>query len=204
MRLESALEIIGALKRRFGEPLTVTDICEAVPLSYQPVHEYVRRLVALGALATRKAGQRLFCEPAATPAGSLWLAQWSLLERERLASGAATELAAELESRITTEATAAGAIVALEPSAEGRAEAYVTGGSAATGWAGPQARALTRRQFVELLRGGDRGFGFARRALPLCGQQLFWSIALDARELSEPKAETLPKPRRRKRRTFID
>lgn len=203
VRLESALEIFGALRDRFGEPLTVTDICRAVPLSYQPVYAYVRRLADEKAVTVRKRGQRLLCEPAATPAGSLWLAQWSLREVTRSTSPLVGELAAVLGSPMG-EATAAGAVVALDPGSPRGGLVYVTDAALAHVITSVPVRVASRAQLTDVLVGRDRGFELARRILPLCGQQLLWSLALAGRSRARTRPTTASRPRLTRRRAFID
>ena len=197
MQFEPALEIVGRLKRRFGEPLTVTDLCRETPLSYQPVYEYVRRLSDAGALAVRKQGARLLCEPAATPAGSLWLAQWSVRE---LAGEEATwlgELAAATEGRMRDRSLPPTAIVALDPGSEQGAELRSTA-ALPEGLASRAAgRTLSAAQFAEWLRGREGRWEVARRVIPLAGHQALWALALAAREATRGPAPPAPTGRRR-------
>ncbi len=203
MRLESALEIVGALKDRFGEALTVMEICRKVPLSYQPVYTYVRRLAAENAVSVRKRGQRLLCEPAATPAGSLWLAQRSWHEICRTPSPVVTELVAALEGRTTADA-AAGVIAALDPDPHDGDLVYVTAGGLGQIITAAPVRVVSRTQLAEILVGRDGRCEVARRILPLCGQQLMWSLGLAARDSLRGPRVAAPRPRPSRRRVFID
>ena len=177
MRLESALEIIGALKRGFGEPMTVTDICRAGPLSYQPVYDHVQRLAAEGALVLRKTGQRLLCEPAATPAGALWLALFSLRELAAMESAALQAVAARLPD-CPPGAVAVAEVVGRE------LRLYVTDPVGVMPGQGAPAEVVPLEGLPALLRGPQADWAFTRRAVPLAGQQLFWSLALRTRETS--------------------
>lgn len=203
VRLESALEIVGALKDRFGQPITVSDICRTVPLSYQPVYSYVRRLAAEGAVTVRKQGQRLFCEPAATAAGSLWLAQRSLHEVSLATSPRVRELIAALEGRIGADVTA-GAVVALDPASGDGGLVYVTDGGLGQALSTVPLRIVSRVQLANALVGRDGSCQVARRILPLCGQQLLWSLALAARDSGRARAAAPSRRRSSRRRAFID
>jgi len=203
VRLESALEVVGALKDRFGEPLTVADICRAVPLSYQPVYSYVRRLAAEQAVAVLKRGQRLLCEPAATPAGSLWLAQRSWQEVCRAASPVVGELVAALEGRMTADATA-GVVAALDCDPRYGDLVYVTDGKLSQIITAAPVRVVSRAQLAEVLVGRDGSCGVARRILPLWGQQLMWSLGLWARDSLRAHHLEARRTRPSRRRAFID
>jgi hypothetical protein len=208
VRLESALEIIGALKRRFGEPMTATDVCRDVSLSYQPVYATIQLLAARGAVASGKVGQRLRCEPAATAAGSLWLAHWSAEEWRRHRSVSPGELAGALESRISAAAAAAGELVALDARDPSRPTVLVTDAGLVRGLEAVRVEVVARDEWAEALAGAERDWAVARRIVPLCGAQLIWSIALAARDRwrAEPAPEpepqaSGPEPRRRE---FVD
>lgn len=197
MQFEPALEIVGALKRRFGEPMTVTDICRELPLSYQPVYEYVRRLERAGALALRKVGRRVLCEPAATVAGSLWLAQWSARELREAEAPALRELAGVLEGRRGKPAFPPTAIVVLDP-LDGpglHVRSTVAGSLPMT-----TVHVLSASRLVEWLRGADGSWAIARRAIPLVGHQPLWALALAAREEALGRA---PEPSLAKRRSIF-
>lgn len=204
MRLESALEIVGALKHRFGEPVTVTDVCRAISLSYQPTYAAVQALEAGGALALRKTGQRLFCEPAATPAGSLWLAHWSMEECRRAKSSGLAELSGALESRITAQVSAS-ELVAVDPEHPSGPVAYVS--DAGLGRDLPSARVEVPRrdEWAKVLAGEAGDWAVARRILLISGQQLLWAIALAAREEQRAEPAAAPAPRLQSRRSeFVD
>ena len=204
MRLESALEIVGALKSRFGEPMTVTDICRLVPLSYQPVYEYVRRLAKAEAVSFRKEGQRLLCEPAATAAGSLWLAQWSLGELCATKHAAVRELAGVVQGRMGEVALPPDAIVALDPVSRGRVEAYVTDAGASGLPAAVRVHPVSTERLAECLIGPDGSWEVARRIIPIAGHQQLWWLALVARERAADRSRPPhPQPIRR-RSIFID
>lgn len=194
MQFEPALEIVGALKRRFGEPMTVTDLCRELPLSYQPIYEYVHRLEAAGAVALRKAGQRLLCEPAATVAGSLWLAQWSVCELRRIEDAAVAELARVVESRIRERAVPPTAIVALDPHDGRRLEVR---GTVAGLLPETTVQVLSLGQLAEWLHGPEGSWEVARRMIPLAGHQPLWALALAARERAEGRTDARPTARRR-------
>ena len=200
MRLEPALEVVGALKRRFGEPMTVTDICRLVPLSYQPVYEYVRRLAKAEAVSLRKEGQRLLCEPAATASASLWLAQWSLRELRTTRDPVLRELAEALQGRIGDHA----AIVACDPLDRGRVEVYVSESDREGLPAAARVHVVSPDQLADCLRGPDGLWAVVRRIVPVVGHQQFWALALAAREQA---AGRLARPQTtpvRRRSVFID
>jgi hypothetical protein len=203
VRLESALEIVGALKDRFGEALTVAEICRTVPLSYQPVYSYVRRLASDEALSAVKRGQRLLCEPAATPAGSLWLAQRSWQEVCRARLPLLEELVAALRSRMVA-AAASGVVAALDPDAGEGGLLYVTDGTLGEIARSAPVRVVSRTQLADLLVGRTGRCEVARRILPLCGEQQMWSLALSARDSVRAAGNGTPPRRPARRRAFID
>jgi hypothetical protein len=200
VRLEPALEVVGALKRRFGEPMTVTDICRLVPLSYQPVYEYVRGLAKADALSVRKEGQRLLCEPAATAAGSLWLAQWSVRELRTARDPLLRELAGALEGRKRDHA----AIAACDPLERGRVEVYLTE-APNEGLPYPaRVHVVSPDELADRLKGPDGQWALARRVVPVVGHQQLWALALTVREQA---AGRLARPQTtpvRRRSVFID
>jgi len=200
LRLESALEIIGALKRRFGERMTVSDVCRAVSLSYQPVYATVQALAAEGALTLEKEGQRVHCRPAAGPAGSLWLAHWSLVELRRERSRALAELMSAVESRISADPAVAGAIVAVDPGSG--LTIHTEDGGFPTGGSRARVRRVQRGEWGGILRGEAGDWSVARRIIPVCGQQLLWQIALAERD--QVTVERAVPPPIVRRREFVD
>ncbi len=204
MRLESALKIVGALKHRFGEALSVSDICRAVPLSYQPVYDYVQRLTVAGVVRTVKSGRRVLCEPAATPAAAVWLAHWSLDEAKQQESPAITELMADLESRITADVAAGAGIIAIDPDGGDGAVVHTTErGLDGAVW-DARIHLMSRAQLGDVLSAPDGTFGVARRILPILGHQLLWSVALSARDKASDEPKARPRPRSARRPAFID
>ncbi|MBM3472340.1 MAG: hypothetical protein FJX75_03580 [Armatimonadetes bacterium] len=200
MRLEPALEVVGALKRRFGEPMTVTDICRLVPLSYQPVYEYVRGLAKAQAVSLRKEGQRLLCEPAATAAGSLWLAQWSVRELQTTRDPLLRELAEALEGRIRDHA----AIAACDLLGRGRIEVYLTEARSEGLPAAARVQVVSPDELADCLRGPDGLWALARRIVPVVGHQQFWALALTAREQAAGRVVRPERTPVRRRSVFID
>jgi predicted Zn-ribbon and HTH transcriptional regulator len=204
VQFEPALEIVGALKRRFGEPLTVSEICRLVPLSYQPVYEYVRRLAKAKAVSLRKEGQRLLCEPAATASGSLWLAQWSVRELRSSRDPLLRELAGAAEGRMSAEVGPTGAIVALDPMGRGRVEAYVTDAGVRALPGAARVRVVSAGRLAEALQGSGGSWSVARRVIPVAGHQQLWSLALTAREQAAGRAEEPRTAPVRRAPAFID
>ncbi len=197
MRFESALEVVGALKRRFGEPLTVTDICRQTPLSYQPVYEYVRRLVRAEAVSLSKVGPRLLCEPANTAAGALWLAQWSALELRSTEVAPLRELAGLVQGRIGEHALPPTAIVAVDPQDRRRPELRCTAPGLASLALRATVRVVSADALAEWLRGREGSWEVARRIIPLVGHQQLWSLALCARDEAAGSAGQRAPARRR-------
>ena len=202
MQFEPALAIVGTLKRRFGEPMTVTGICREAPLSYQPVYEYVRRLGEAEVLSIRKAGQRLLCEPAATASGSLWLAQWSIRELRIVGDASLRELAGAVEGRMGERACPLTAIVALDPGDGGRPELRCTVAGLVDLGPGATVRVVSSEGLTGWLRGPEGLWEVARRVIPLAGHQQLWALALAARDEAAPRPDR-PSPAKR-RSIFMD
>jgi len=203
VRLESALEIVGALKHRFGEPITVTDVCRAISLSYQPTYAAVQALAAQGALALRKAGQRLLCEPAATPTGSLWLAHWSVEECRRAKSSDLAELIGALESRITAQASAS-ELVAVDPGYSGGPAVYVSDVALQRDLPSLRVEVTRRDQWAGILVGEAGDWAAARRILVISGQQLLWAVGLATREQQRAGPTAGPARLQPRRSEFVD
>lgn len=83
MRYESALQIIGYLKRAYGTPVSILRIAQNIDLSYQPTHKHIRALARQGAVETAKQGREVLCRLRASTAAHLWLSLLALEDRGR-------------------------------------------------------------------------------------------------------------------------
>ncbi len=81
MRYESALQIIGYLKRAYSAPVSILRIAQNIDLSYQPTHKHVRALAKQGAIELAKQGREVLCRLKAGTAAHLWLSLLAVEER---------------------------------------------------------------------------------------------------------------------------
>ncbi len=84
MRYLSALQVIRCLKEAAGEPLSISEICRRIELSYQPTYAHIRALEQMEVIATDKPRREVKCRLARGAAAQLWLSLASLEEAKQL------------------------------------------------------------------------------------------------------------------------
>ena len=192
--MESALQIIGFLKRCYGTPVPILRIAQNIRLSYQPTHKHVRALEQQGVVETLKAGREVLCQLRGSEATHLWLALHGLGERDRLLaeSGTLSELIRTLQQTLSQpDLPGLEAVAITEPEPASVPEVIMLASLAAGELFLPRFRARCRAvnpqvqvtvlEARELREGGlseEQRQRWVAEGIALHGAQRFWEAVL--------------------------
>ncbi len=171
------------MRRNFGKPLSISDICRGVDLSYQPVHFHVKQLQDMSVLSIEKSGRESLCRFTTSEAAALWLGLLTQANRryyrgliKELASGLAGHLRESWSSyQFVSVCRQQNRLIAVDDEADEKA---ITSASEEIS-AALDVRAMAGSDFLDFLETAD-GIVWIRTAAVLLGHQRFWQHALHA------------------------
>ncbi|MFP3904743.1 MAG: winged helix-turn-helix domain-containing protein [Armatimonadota bacterium] len=183
MRYTSAMTIIRHMRRNFGKPLSISDICRGVDLSYQPVHFHVKQLQELSVLSVEKSGRESLCRFTTSEASALWLGLLTQANRrhyeglvKELADGLAGDLRESWSSyQCVSVCREQNSLIAVNDEAD---ETSITSACEEISPA-LDVRAVDRDDFLDFLQTAE-GIVWIRSSAVLLGHQRFWQYALHA------------------------